>query len=76
MPRSIQLHVRLGAKRLEHRFALLLGESPEIELVVVAQEHAPLRRGRPLARCLQRALQGPHISRRERIERDADSPGS
>ena len=35
-----------GPERVEHRLPLLLGQPAEIELVVVAQEQAPLRRRR------------------------------
>src|SRR5437879_4540418 len=42
----IELHVGFGPKGREHLVALLFGQAAEIELVMVAQEQAPLRRRR------------------------------
>jgi hypothetical protein len=42
----VQLHQLLGAEALEDRRPLLLRQPPEVELVVVAKELRPLRRGR------------------------------
>jgi hypothetical protein len=53
---------------LEYRLTLLLGKAAEIELVVIAQEHAPLRRGRPRLRRTQCLHQRPAVCRRQRKE--------
>ena len=64
----VKLHVLVGAERLEHGCALRLGEPAEIELVVVAQEQAPLRGGGPRLGRLQRLGQRTAVSRGQRVE--------
>ena len=48
----VELHVLVRPEGVEHGLALLLGQAAEVELVVIAQEHAPLRGRRPRLRRL------------------------
>ena len=45
-----------------------LRQPAEVELVVVAQEEAPLRRRRARLRRLQRRCERPHVGRGQRVE--------
>ena len=64
----VELHVGIGPEGGEHGLALLVGEATEIELIVIAQEYAPLRRGRARPRRLQRLFQRPAVGGGERVE--------
>ena len=64
----VELHALVGTERLEHGLALRLGQPAEIEFVVVAQEQAPLRGGRPRLGRRQRFRQRPRIGGSQRIE--------
>jgi len=64
----IKLHALLGAERLKHCVPLRLGQSTEIEFIVIAQEHAPLRRGRPRLGGVERLGKRPAIGRRQGVE--------
>ena len=67
----VELHLRLGPERIEHRLPLLLRQPTEVEFIVVAQEHAPLRRRGPLSGRLQRRRQRPRVRRCESVKYDA-----
>ena len=54
----IELHRLARGRSLEDLLALLLGQSAEVQLIVVAEEQAPLRRVRPRLRGLERAPSG------------------
>ncbi len=45
MPASVELHVVFGTKGREHRLPLFIGETSQIQLIVIAQELSPLRGG-------------------------------
>src|ERR1700726_2544521 len=64
----IELHILRGTERLEHDTALRRRKPAKIELVVIAQEHSPLRRWRPRSRRIHGPYQGAAVSRGERKE--------
>ena len=64
----VELHVLVGTEGREHQLALRLGQPSEIELVVVAQEHPPLRRGGPRLGRVERLGQRSAIGGGQRIE--------
>ena len=64
----VELHLGLRPEGGEHLLPLPLGQPAEIELVVIAQEHAPLRRGRARLGRLHRLDQRPRVGGGQRIE--------
>ena len=62
------LHLLRWAERVEYLLALLFGEAAEIELIMIAQEHSPLRRGRSRPRGIKRLDQRLAIGRSQRVE--------
>ncbi len=64
----VQLHALVGSKGFEYRITLRLGQAAEIEFVVIAQEQAPLRGGRPRLGRGQRFRQRTGIGRGQRVE--------
>ncbi len=55
----VELHARLGPERFEDRLALFLRQAPEVELVMISEEHTPLsRRGARAGFALSAACRG------------------
>ena len=64
----VELHVLVGAEVFEHHVALRLGQAAKIELVVIAQEQAPLRGRGPRLGGLERLGERTRIGRCQRVE--------
>jgi hypothetical protein len=64
----IELHLLRWAERVEYLLALLLGKAAEIELIMIAQEHSPLRGGRPRPRGIKGLDQKLAIGRSHCVE--------
>src|SRR5206468_12830104 len=64
----VKLRVGIGGERRENRLALLLAKPAEVELVVIAQEHAPLRRRWSRLGCLQCLDERSCVSGRKCVE--------
>ena len=64
----VELHVLVGTECRKHQLALRFRQPAEIELVVIAQEQAPLRGGGPRPGGLERLRQRPAIGGGQRIE--------